>query len=174
MTLIYGLIAGILFGFLIQRARVLKYDKQIGALLLKDMTIVKFMFTAILVGMVGVYLLADLEVIEVAGRSLILGGVLVGGGLYGAGWALIGYCPGTGCAAVGEGNIDAFFGLLGVFVGGFLYSELYPFFAKTVLTWGDLGNPTIPGALGINHWFIIVPMVIGVGLLFRWIEKLGR
>lgn len=173
MTLVYGLIAGILFGFLIQRARVLKYDKQIGALLLKDMTIVKFMFTAIMVAMVGVYLLADFGVIEIAGRSLVLGGVLIGGGLYGAGWALVGYCPGTGCAAVGEGNIDAFFGLLGIFVGGFIYSEIYPIFAKTVLTWGDLGNPTIPEALGINHWFVILPMVIAVGLLFRWIEKLG-
>lgn len=173
MTLIYGLIAGILFGFLIQRARVLRYDKQIGALLLKDMTIVKFMFTAIMVAMVGIYLLADFGIIEIAGRSLILGGLIVGGGLYGAGWALIGYCPGTGWGALGEGNLDAGFGLLGVFVGGFIYSEIYPFLAKTVLTWGDLGNPTIPQALGINHWFIIIPMIVAVALLFRWIEKLG-
>src|SRR5690554_1164375 len=115
MTLVYGLIAGILFGFLLQRARVIRYDKQVGALLLKDLTIVKFMFTAILVGMVGIYLLADLGMIKVAGRSLILGGTLIGGGLFGAGWALIGYCPGTGWAALGEGRIDALFGLLGVF-----------------------------------------------------------
>jgi hypothetical protein len=39
--LIYGLITGILFGFLLQKARVIRYDKQLGALRLLDMTIVK-------------------------------------------------------------------------------------------------------------------------------------
>ena len=64
-NLVYGLIAGILFGFLMQRARVIRYDKQIGALLLQDMTIVKFMFTAILVGIVGIYLLGDLNILKI-------------------------------------------------------------------------------------------------------------
>ena len=50
---LYGLITGILFGFLLQKGRVLRYDKQIGALLMLDMTIVKFMMSAIVVGMVG-------------------------------------------------------------------------------------------------------------------------
>ena len=40
-TLMYGLITGILFGFFLQKGRVLRYDKQISALLLQDMTIVK-------------------------------------------------------------------------------------------------------------------------------------
>jgi len=59
-TFAYGLITGILFGFLLQKGRVLRYDKQIGALRLLDMTIVKFMFSSVLVGMIGVYLLKDL------------------------------------------------------------------------------------------------------------------
>ncbi len=173
MILFYGLITGILFGFLLQRARVMRYDQQVGALLLKDFTIIKFMFTAILVGMVGIHLLADLGMIRVGGRSLVLGGIIVGAGLFGIGWPLIGYCPGTGWAAIGEGRLDAVFGLLGVFVGAFIYAEIYPFFAKTVLTWGDLGNPTIPEALGVNHWFVIVGIIVAVSLLFRLIEKLG-
>lgn len=173
MTLFLGLITGILFGFFLQRARVIRYDKQVGALLLKDFTIAKFMFTAILVGMAGIYLLSDLSLIHISGRSLILGGIIPGGALFGIGWAMIGYCPGTGWAALGEGRIDALFGLLGVFTGGFLYSEIYPFFKNTFLTWGDLGNPTIPEALGVNHWLVIVPLIAAVAFLFRLLEKSG-
>jgi uncharacterized membrane protein len=60
MMLLYGLITGIIFGFLLQKARVIRYDKQLGALRLMDMTIVKFMLSTILVAMVGTYLLKDL------------------------------------------------------------------------------------------------------------------
>jgi len=61
--LIYGLITGILFGFLMQKARVIRYDKQLGALRLMDMTIVKFMLSNVLVAMVGTYLLKDLGLV---------------------------------------------------------------------------------------------------------------
>ncbi|MGB6282407.1 MAG: YeeE/YedE family protein, partial [Syntrophobacteria bacterium] len=48
-VLIYGLVTGIFFGFLLQKGRVLRYDKQLGALRLMDMTIVKFMLSTVLV-----------------------------------------------------------------------------------------------------------------------------
>ena len=53
-----GLITGILFGALLQQGRVLRFEKQVGAMLLKDMTILKFMLSAIIVGMIGINLLA--------------------------------------------------------------------------------------------------------------------
>lgn len=171
-NLIYGLTSGILFGFLLQRARVIRYDKQVGALLLKDMTIVKFMFTAILVGMTGIYLLGDLNIIQVTGRPLVIGGAVLGGGLFGIGWALMGYCPGTAWGALGEGHIDALAGILGLMAGGILYSFIYPAMAASILTWGNLGNLTIPIALKVNHWLVIAAFIAaGIGL-FRWIEKL--
>ena len=40
---ILGLITGLAFGFLLQRGRILRYDKQVGAMLFKDMAIFKFM-----------------------------------------------------------------------------------------------------------------------------------
>lgn len=171
-TLIYGLITGIIFGFLMQRARVIRFDKQVGALLLKDMTIVKFMFTAILVGMVGLYLLADLNMVQLSGRPLVLGGVLLGGGLFGLGWALLGYCPGTSWGALGEGRLDALVGILGLFAGAGIYSIIYPYMASTVLSWGVLGNLTIPQALQVNHWLVIVPFLIAGIAMFVWIEKI--
>ncbi|ABW68817.1 DUF6691 family protein [Desulfosudis oleivorans] len=171
--LIYGLITGILFGFLLQKARVIRYDKQLGALRLQDMTIVKFMFSSVLVGMVGIYLLNDLGLVKLSIKGTVLGAQIVGGLLFGIGWGLLGYCPGTSAGALGEGRWDALWGIVGMLVGAAVYAEAYPALKKTVLTWGDLGKITIPGVLGINHWFVIVLCIVGGLLLFRWFEKKG-
>jgi len=172
-SLIYGLITGILFGFFLQKGRVLRYDKQLGALRLMDMTIVKFMFSTILVAMVGVYLLKDLGLAKLSIKPTILGGVILGGLIFGFGWGLLGYCPGTSAGAIGEGRWDAFWGVLGMLTGAGLYAEAYPIIKKTILTWGDFGRITLPQVLGLNHWFVIPVFVVGALALFRWFEKKG-
>ena len=171
--LLYGLITGIIFGFLLQKARVIRYDKQLGALRLIDMTIVKFMLSTILVAMVGTYLLKDLGLVKLSIKTTILGGVILGSLIFGIGWGLLGYCPGTSAGALGEGRYDAIWGILGMLAGAALYAEAYPGMKKTVLTWGDLGKITFPQVLGVNHWIIIAIIVIGGLLLFRWFEKKG-
>jgi len=173
MMLFYGLITGIIFGFLLQKARVIRYDKQLGALRLVDMTIVKFMLSTILVAMVGTYLLKDLGLVKLSIKPTILGSVILGGLIFGIGWGFLGYCPGTSAGALGEGRHDAIWGILGMLAGAALYAEAYPGMKKTVLTWGDLGKITFPQILGVNHWVIIAIIVIGGLLLFRWFEKKG-
>jgi uncharacterized membrane protein YedE/YeeE len=171
--LLYGVITGILFGFLLQKGRVLRYDKQLGALRLLDMTIVKFMLSTVLVGMIGIYLLKDLGLAQLSIKSTILGGVILGGLTFGVGWGLLGYCPGTSLGALGEGRWDAVWGIVGMLIGAALYAEAYPFMKRTVLTWGDYGKITLPEVLGINHWLIIILFVIGGLALFRFFEKRG-
>jgi hypothetical protein len=61
--LFWGLVTGIFFGFLLQKGQVLRYDKQLGALLLSDFTIVKFMLSTVIVAMVGIYFLHDLGLV---------------------------------------------------------------------------------------------------------------
>jgi hypothetical protein len=173
MMLLYGLITGILFGFLLQKARVIRYDKQIGALRLMDMTIVKFMLSTILVAMVGTYLLKDFGFVKLSIKPTILGAVILGGLIFGIGWGFLGYCPGTSAGALGEGRWDAIWGILGMLGGAALYAEAYPALKKTVLTWGDLGKITFPQILGVNHWIIIPIVVIGGLFLFRWFDKKG-
>jgi len=171
--LIYGLITGILFGFLLQKGRVIRYDKQLGALRLLDMTIVKFMVSSILVAMVGVYLLKDLGIVKLSIKSTVLGGNIIGGLIFGFGWALLGYCPGTSLGAVGEGRWDGLWGILGMLAGAALFAETFPFLKNSVLTWGVYGKITIPEILGINHWIIILIVIILSLLMFRWFEKKG-
>lgn len=93
ITLFYGLITGILFGFLLQKGEVLRYDKQIGALRLQDMTIVKFMLSHIAVAMVGVYFLYDLGIVKLSIKSTILGGVVIGAIIFWYWLGIIGVLP---------------------------------------------------------------------------------
>lgn len=170
---VYGLITGILFGFLLQKAQVIRYDRQLGALRFMDMTIVKFMLSTILVGMVGVHLLVDLGLASFSVKSTVLGGNILGGLIFGLGWGLLGYCPGTSAGALGEGRWDAVWGILGMLFGAGLFAEAYPSLKKTVLTWGDFGKITLPQILGINHWLIIA-FLLGASLtLFVWFNKKG-
>jgi uncharacterized membrane protein YedE/YeeE len=170
---ILGLIAGIAFGFLLQKGRVLRFDKQIGAMLLKDMTILKFMLSAILVGMLGILALSDMGVIKLGHKSMNLGAVLIGGALFGGGWAIMGFCPGTSVGALGEGRWHAIFAIAGMIVGAAVYAELYPFFKSTVLSWADYGKIGIPNVLGLSQWIVAAALWVICIPLFFWFEKKG-
>ena len=171
--LLYGLVTGICFGFLLQKGRVLRYDKQLGALRLMDMTIVKFMLSTVLVGMVGVYILKDLGLVKLSVKPTNLGANIIGGLIFGAGWGLLGYCPGTSAGALGEGRWDSLWGILGMLVGAAVFAEVYPALKTSILTWGKLGKITLPQVLGVNHWVIVPIFVVGALVLFRWFEKKG-
>lgn len=170
-TLWLGLITGIVFGFLLQKGRVLRFEKQLGAMLLQDMTIIKFMMSAMLIGMVGIYLMADADIIVLSHKSMNVGAILAGGALFGAGWAIMGYCPGTALGALGEGRLHAAFAIAGMLVGAALYARCYPFLNATLLAWKDYGKIALPDVLGISHWVIIACFWIFTLLLFLWFEK---
>ncbi len=170
---ILGLITGVAFGFLLQKGRVLRFDKQIGAMLLKDMTILKFMLSAILVGMIGIIALSSMGVIKLGHKSMNVGAVLIGGALFGGGWAIMGFCPGTSVGALGEGRWHAIFAIAGMIVGAAIYAELYPFFKSTVLAWADIGKIGLPDVLGVSPWIIVIAAWAICIPLFVWFEKKG-
>lgn len=170
-SLFLGLVTGFLFGFLLQKGRVLRFDKQVGAMRLQDMTILKFMLSAILVGTVGIGLLGDFGVLKLSHKPMNVGALIIGGILFGAGWAVMGFCPGTAVGAVGEGRWHALFAILGMIVGAAIYAELYPVLKTTVLAWKDFGKIGLPEALGVSPWVIIPLFWAGTLALFAWFEK---
>ena len=174
MELYYGLITGALFGFLMQKSEVIRYEKQVGAMRLKDFTIFKFMLSAIIVGMIGIYLMNDMGIIKLSIKATVLGGNILGGILFGIGWALLGYCPGTAAGALGEGRLDVVPGIVGMVIGAAVYAEFYPFLKSTLLAWGQLGKLTLPSVLQLDHWTVISGLTviyIALFVVFRLIRR---
>ncbi|MBW2519039.1 MAG: YeeE/YedE family protein [Deltaproteobacteria bacterium] len=173
MEQVIGLITGLLFGFLLQKGEVLRFERQVGFMLLKDMTIIKFMMSAVLVGMVGIYACHAIGLISLSIKATNVAAIVLGGLLFGIGWAIAGYCPGTSVGALAEGRIHAFWAIAGMLAGAALYAEVYPFMQQTLLAWGNFGKLTLPEVLGLSPWFVIIPFImIGLGL-FTWFEKKG-
>ncbi len=170
MGQILGIITGVIFGFLLQKGRVLRYDKQVGFLLFQDFTIIKFMFTSIAVGMIGINFLAQQGVIEYSIKGLSLGGQLIGGGLFGIGWAICGYCPGTAVGAAGEGRIGALWTIFGMLIGAGIYAEVYPWVNANILSLGKYNYPRISDLIAVNQWVIIAVFVLAV-LLYYLIDR---
>ena len=171
--MIYGLITGVCFGFLLQKGGVVRYDKQIGALRFQDMTIIKFMMSAIIVGMVGIHFFEIFGLVRLLYKPVVLGENIAGGLLFGLGWGLLGYCPGTQGGALGEGRWDSLWGILGMIIGAGLYAETYPYLMDRVLGWGNFGYLSLPQLIGLNRWLVIIVFVTGVLAMFRWFEKKG-
>lgn len=173
--LLLGLLTGILFGFILQKGQALRYDRQIGMLLFKDFTILKIMVSAVLVGMVGIYFFVDMGWGTLSIKPLVVGANIIGGLLFGLGWGLLGYCPGTAVGATGEGRWDAFWGgVLGMLVGAGLFAEVYPFLKEGFLKWGDYGKMTLPKLLGIHHWVLIPSLWVLMIALLVLIERTKR
>jgi len=99
---------------------------------------------------------------------------LLGGLVFGIGFAVLGYCPGTISAAIGQGKMDALVGGLGgIIFGSGLYAHAFPFLARTILDRGDFGPLTFPELFRVNPWVVIVPLAAAlIGFLF-WLERTG-
>lgn len=164
---------GFFFGFLLQKGGVAKYDVIMGQLLLKDFTVIKIILSAIVVGMVGIYLLKLMRMAELHPKPGSIGMTVVGGLIFGVGFALLGYCPGTISAAVGQGNLDALFGgLIGIIIGSGIFAHLYPRLEK-FLKIGWFGDITLPEYLKVNVFTIIIPVCLLIIAFLYLLELVG-
>ncbi|MBC2607822.1 DUF6691 family protein [Pelagicoccus albus] len=117
-------IIGFVFGFLLQKGGVANFHILIGALQLQDFTVMKIMLTAVITGIVGVSFLRSRGLVQLSVKKLNLPKNIGGGLLFGVGLALAGYCPGTGAAAIGQLNGDAFSLIAGMLAGSYLFALL--------------------------------------------------
>lgn len=135
---------GVVFGLLLQRGGMGKYHVLMGQLLLTDWSVVKVMLTAIVVGMVGVLSMHSMDLVKLHLKPTRVAANVGGGLIFGAGFALIGYCPGSAAVALGEGHWDALFAMAGLVAGSYAYAECSGWLDKTVSQWGDYGKMTLP------------------------------
>ncbi len=150
--LLLGLATGVVFGVLLQKGRVAKFPVIVGQFLLKDWTVAKIMGTAVVVGAVGVFTLVATGHADLHVKPLLLGGVLLGGALFGVGMTVLGYCPGTAVAACGEGRRDAVAGVLGMFAGALAFVAVWPALQPVIKGLGDAGKVTLPDLTDTSPW----------------------
>jgi uncharacterized membrane protein YedE/YeeE len=128
-SLIIALVIGLGFGFVLERAGFGSGRKLAAQFYLTDLTVFKVMFSAIVTAMLGLYGLSRLGVLD---PSLIyrlptyLVPQLVGGLLFGVGFVVGGYCPGTSCVAASTGTVDGLVLVAGMITGIWIFVELYP------------------------------------------------
>ncbi len=173
MELLIGLITGIIWGYIFQRARILRFEKHIGLLTLTDLTVLKFLLSGVVVGAIGIQLLTTLGLAPYHLKPTFMAANFVGGVIYGLGWAVLGYCPGTAPGAIGEGSLDGIFGVLGGLVGAATFAHTYPFWKKTLYGIGAYGKISLPMVLHLPP-LLVGAIFAGALLAFiAFLEKMG-
>lgn len=156
-VLLLGLVTGIAFGYILYRAGVSRCGCIFDALNLLNLKAVKLMLTAVATGSLIVYPLAALGYVSIGGKTLYVLGVLVGGAIFGAGFALVGYCPGTALASLGAGRRDALPAIVGGLFGALAYSLVYEKIEPWLIEPLNFGRHSLTDVLGAN------PVVLGIG-----------
>jgi uncharacterized protein len=170
-----GLFTGIIFGILLQKGRVAKFQVIVEQFLFRDWTVVKIMGTAVVVGALGIYALLPIDAVSLHIKPLVWLGIVAGGVCFGAGMAIFGYCPGTSVAACGEGRRDAMVGILGMLAGAGLYVALYPQLSSLIKSWGDAGKITLSEWTGSSPWLWIggLALVAGAAVTYSLLGTSG-
>ena len=150
------LFVGVLFGFLLQKAGVTQFSTIVGQLILKNFTVMKVIMTAIAVGSMGLY---SLKIIFPDASTIISSTTLfaaaIGGGVFGMGMAILGYCPGTCVGALGEKARDAFFGVLGMIFGAGIYAEAYSWIVENIKPHEAINQSTLAEHFSLTPWFFV-------------------
>jgi uncharacterized membrane protein YedE/YeeE len=155
-----GLFSGIAFGFVIQRIGATDANRMARAHLMLEPDIPQFMILAVGLSALGVYALGLFDI----GRTVILPTSIVATGLaaviFGVGWGLAGYCPGTTWAAAGEGRMDAVFALLGGLAGTLVFAQLHELLIPLLYL------PTNQGPITLTDW-------VGSKTVAVWLLAIG-
>ena len=154
-----ALLLGAGFGFCLERAGFGSARKLVAVFYLYDMAVVKVMFSAIVTALAGLFVLSAagwMDLSELYLEPTNLAAQALGGLVFGAGFIIGGYCPGTSMAALATGRKDGFVFAFGLLAGVTAYAEFMP----GIETWieaGSLGELTLPSVTGIGMgWWVLV------------------
>ena len=171
MILFYGF----LFGAILQSAKLNRFDTISGMATLENYKVAKAIALAIGVGVILLNIEIGLGFASYHTKPLILGGVVLGGLIFGAGMAILGYCPGTMIVSLGEGSLDAGAGLFGGLLGGLVYTLVLPVIGA--LLGPDLGTfslNSLTGSTPVIFYSLVLlfgTLFIGIAFFVHKIEK---
>jgi uncharacterized membrane protein YedE/YeeE len=175
MTILLPLILGVAFGFALNKAGLTRYHKIVNVFRLTDLAVLKFMMTALVVSMSGLFLLRDLGWITFpTPPATYVVGNIVGGLIFGVGMALSGFCPGTCAAGAGEGKLDYLIpGVLGFLVGAAVYGFTYPQVFPAISAIANVGSVVIPDLWNLSPFLTVVLFGMLAVFLFYLIDRAG-
>jgi len=126
------LLVGVYLGILFIKSEVASWDRIHNMFLFKEAHMYLIIGLAIGVAMLSMLLIKRLDVRSVDGAPIRYepkpyhAGVVIGGMLFGAGWAITGACPGPIYAQIGAGAWMALFTFAGAMLGMLAYAALKP------------------------------------------------
>ncbi len=174
-AMVVALLVGFGFGFALERAGFGSSRKLSGIFYIRDMTVLRVMFTAMITAMIGLHLALALGIItsdQIYFLPTVYGAQIVGGLLFGVGFALGCWCPGTAAVGLASGRLDALLFLVGASLGSILFNELFDVL-KPLYTWGDSGVKFVWAALGLSApVFVLLFAAVGVGAF--WLAEWGE
>lgn len=170
--LLLGFLIGVGFGFLLDRGGATDFNIIVNQLLLKDFRVLKIIFTAIITGMIGVHLIVKYLSPDLQPKPCRWKPIIIGGLIFGAGFAILGLCPGTAAGAMGTGAVHAVFGVIGMLLGAGIFASVYPY-VLDFMSDTDMGPVTIPDILGINAWWVIVVFSAILISVMYFLETVG-
>ncbi len=155
-------VIGIIFGAIIQYSRADKFEKIAGFAMGKDTIIPKMLFFAIGLTSILLYVEIKMGYASYHVKPVMLGGLIIGGIIFGVSMAIMGKCPGTGPISISEGRIDVLVGAIGGLVGGYVFTKYYDNFFKPLMG-ESLGKTTlldVSGDYGSEAVFVFGALLI--------------
>ncbi|MGW8315011.1 MAG: YeeE/YedE thiosulfate transporter family protein, partial [Bacteroidales bacterium] len=168
------LILGLLFGAILQYARLNRFNVIMGLSVREDFTVPKAIALAVGIGAILLNIEIALGFASYHVKPLILGGIILGGLIFGAGMAILGYCPGTMAVSLGEGSMDALIGILGGLTGGIVFTLLLPWL-RLVLG-PDLGSLSLQTAVPNSVlFFVLLTLLAALFVLIAfWLHRIDK
>jgi hypothetical protein len=161
-----ALLLGLGFGFCLERAGFGSARKLTAVFYLYDMAVVKVMFTAIITTMAGLFLLSAggfMDLSELYVEPTSYAAQAIGGLIFGAGFIVGGYCPGTSLSAAATGRKDALMFMAGMLVGVWAYAEFTPGIELWIKA-GSRGEVTLPSLTGVGMGVWVLAFVAFLAL----------
>ncbi len=160
---VFYVLTGFGFGFALERAGFGDARNLAAQFYLRDMRVLKVMFTAILTAMLLIFWSSALGLLDY--RALFinpthLGPGILGGLIFGFGFVIGGYCPGTSLVAAATGKLDGMFFVLGLALGMFVFGETIDLFAAFWHHSGHHGAVTLQGWLGLPAGVMVLAVVV--------------
>ncbi len=168
-NLLYGLVIGIFFGFILERAGFGSSKHIASVFYFRNLRVAKVMISTILTCATWIVIASYNGWVDYNQIFIPLTYVwpyLAGGALFGLGMVMSGWCPGTAVVGFASGKIDATVFLLGALAGMYVYFINFDKFADFANS-GYLGRYTIDKLVGGNLYTssYLVTVVLGIGLM---------